>query len=69
MLKTLYARFVLWLIRPALELRLSKIKSSPLDSQQVIDVMLKDLRRNGPISRAIRLSSDGYEHRPESGSR
>lgn len=49
MLKTLYARFVLWLIRPALELRKPKI-----DSQQVIDVMLKDLRKNGPISRGMK---------------
>lgn len=51
MLKAQYARFVLWLIRPALALHLSKSKPSPINSQHVIDVMLKDLRRNGPYSR------------------
>lgn len=49
MLKTLYARFVLWLIRPALELRKLKI-----DSQQVINVMINDARNNGPFSRGIK---------------
>lgn len=50
-MRNLYARFVLWLIRPALE-----INRPSMDAMRdvVIGVMLNDLRKNGPIRRAIK---------------
>ena len=52
MLKKLYARAVYWLIRPALELY--KPVEPRLDGEKlVIDAVLKDIRRNGPIRQAF----------------
>jgi len=50
-MRNLYARFVLWLIRPALE---ANRPSMDAMRDVVIDVMLNDLRRNGPFSRAAK---------------
>lgn len=50
-LRTLYARAVLWLIRPALEAWCAK---NQIDPQVVIDSMIRDLHRNGPYTRASR---------------
>lgn len=63
-MRSLYSRFVLWLIRPALEASAPKV-----DSQMVIDVMLKDLRRNGPVSHAMHQLEGDCVHRSGSGSR
>lgn len=48
-MRNLYASFVLWLIRPALEVSRPKV-----DPQAVIDIMLNDARRNGPFSLAFK---------------
>ena len=48
-MREIYSRFVLWLIRPALERHKAKI-----NPQVVVDIMLKDLRKNGPISRGMK---------------
>ncbi|QIM48969.1 hypothetical protein G9Q38_07135 [Pusillimonas sp. DMV24BSW_D] len=53
-MREIYSRLVLWLIRPALERHQSKSKPSLINAQQIIDVMLKDLRKNGPISRGMK---------------
>lgn len=52
MLKRLYARIVLRLIRPALEL--SKPNTPEFNPQHVIDVIVNDARKNGPIRRAVK---------------
>lgn len=49
--RTLYARIVLRLIRPALEAQHAKNQD---DSQFITDVMAKDLRENGPYARLSR---------------
>jgi hypothetical protein len=50
-IRTLYARIVLWLIRPALELR----KPAGKDLNDIVlDIMIKDAERNGPFTRRSR---------------
>lgn len=49
---SLYARFVLWLIRPALGLRTGRNEEL---RQAIVDAVVCDLRRNGELSQAIRL--------------
>lgn len=49
-LRTLYARAVLWLIRPALERYATRDRLR----QQVMDVVISDLRHNGPLAREIK---------------
>ena len=50
-MRNLYARFVLWLIRPALDFR--NERQSALINKRVSDIILKDLHKNGPIRRAL----------------
>lgn len=61
-LRDLYARFVYSLVRPAMELHKPKF-----DPEPVIDAMLKDLRKNGPVSRTMRLLNAGCacQRRPD----
>lgn len=47
----IYARIVLWLIRPALELCAPKV-----DPGCVKSIVLDDIRHNGDISRSLRAS-------------
>jgi len=47
----LYARFILWLIRPALERRAAE----SIDLQAaVVQAVLDDMRKNGRVARAMR---------------
>lgn len=50
-MRNLYARIVLWLIRPALELRKPNIN---VIGKIVVDELIKDANRNRPISRHAR---------------
>jgi len=58
MLKHMYARFVLWLIRPALKIeagdRISVGFINKDFKHEVIDIVVKDMRKNGPIARSIK---------------
>lgn len=50
-MRDLYARFVLWLIRPALE---ANRPSMDAMRDVVIDTIINDARKNGPASRAMK---------------
>lgn len=48
---SLFSRLVLWLIRPALERRAAE----SIDLQAaVVQIVVDDLRKNGPLARALR---------------
>ncbi len=57
-MRNLYARFVLWLIRPALRAhagdRITLGFVNKDFEHEVIEIMLNDARRNGPFSRAVK---------------
>lgn len=55
MLKTLYARFLLWLIRPALERRIAERKR---ERDQVINALAADIADGGSVSQALEQTYD-----------
>lgn len=55
-----YARLVLWLIRPALELCIQSRKSETLD-EAVTRIVQRDLQANGPIARSMRTGAGTSE--------
>jgi len=60
-MRDLYARVILWLIRPALDLHKQRT-----GDRAVIDAVLKDLRNNGRFGQAIRTLTDASGRCPVS---
>lgn len=63
-MRSLYARLVLWLIRPALEL--GARRAAQVHDRQAVHAILRDLRQNGPVARAIRAAQAGSGRLSES---
>lgn len=62
-MKNLYAKFLLWLIKPALNLKATHKVEIRSAGKRIVDVVLDDLRQGGAHHQAIKKSLDSYDCR------